>query len=140
MSSEAAELAALIFREHRHLDDLLGQSLAAFGSAGTGAAAAAIAAFDEALRRHTALEDERLLGQTPGGKLVAPEGESERDRLRRELALEHVQIRELSGIIRRLLADEADPEGARRLLPGLMRRWESHTAREEGSLDALGAR
>ena len=99
-----------------------------------------MAAFDEELRRHTALEDERLLAHAPNGKLVALEGEAEGDRLRRELALEHVQIRELSGIIRRLLAETSDREGARRLLPGLMRRWEAHTAREERSLDALGAR
>jgi hypothetical protein len=139
MTSGAEELADLP-AEHRRLDDLLGRTLAAFGSTDPEAAAESMGAFDRELRRHTALEDEHLLGHGPGGKLVAPEGETDRDRLRRELALEHVQIRELSGIILRLLAGDADREGARRLLPGLMRRWESHAAREERSLDALVAR
>jgi hypothetical protein len=98
-----------------------------------------MSAFDRELRRHTALEDDRLLAHPRGRKLVAAADEADEDRLRRELALEHVQIRELSGIILRLL-EENDREGARRLLPGLMRRWETHTAREERSLDALGAR
>lgn len=140
MTSDDEGLADLIVREHRRLDDLLGLALAAFGSTEAGAPAESIGAFDRELRRHTGFEDERLLAHSPGGKLVAPEGEADADRLRRELALEHVQIRELSGIILRLLAGDADREGARRLLPGLMRRWESHTAREEGSLDALGTR
>lgn len=139
MTSEPADLAGIIVRDHRRLDDLLGLVLGAFGSADPGAAAESMDAFDRELRRHTGFEDERLLAHSPGGKLVASEGEPDADRLRRELALEHVQIRELSGIILRLLG-ENDREGARRLLPGLMRRWEAHTAREERSLNALGAR
>ena len=137
MSSEPEELAALIVHEHRHLDDLLGRTLAAFAEPDAGAAAESMDAFDQELRRHTGFEDEHVLARSPGAKLVAAEGEAEENRLRRELALEHVQIRELSGIIRQLLTEKSDREGARRLLPGLMRRWDSHTTREEGALAAI---
>ena len=37
-------------------------------------------------------------------------------------------------MMRRLLADARDLEGARRLAGGLARRWDAHTAREEAEL------
>jgi hypothetical protein len=120
--------------EHRQLDALFGEFLAAASSGDTEAAAAAIAAFDDDLRRHTALEEERLFPPAAPGKLVAPPGEDSVAALGRQLRLEHVQIRELSGMMRRLLAGARDLEGARRLAGGLARRWDAHTAREEAEL------
>jgi hypothetical protein len=122
-------VADLLARDHRRLDDLFGRFLAA---ADRETAARAIAAFDDALRRHTRLEEEHLFPTVPGGKLMAPPDESERDRLFRELTLEHVQIRELSGMIVRQLARAADPGEAFALAGNLARRWDAHTAREEG--------
>ena len=124
--------------EHRRLDALFGEFLAAASRGDTEAAAAAIAAFDDDLRRHTALEEERLFPPTSPGKLVAPPGEDSAAALGRQLRLEHVQIRELSGMMRRLLADARDLEGARRLAGGLARRWDAHTAREEAELLGSG--
>jgi hypothetical protein len=54
--------------------------------------------------------------------------------LHRELRLEHVQVREVSAMIRRLLEEKNDLEGARRLAPNLARRWDAHTSREEREL------
>lgn len=119
--------------EHRRLDDLLGRF---FAAATSEAAAEAIRAFDEALRRHTADEDEHVFLTRLGGKLAPKEDESDRDRLFRELALEHVQIREVSGMMRRLLEERSDLAGARALAGNLARRWDAHTAREE---EALGS-
>lgn len=119
--------------EHRRLDDLFGRFLAA-GNAEE--AAEAIRAFDEALRRHTAEEEENVFFTRRGDKLAPKEDESDRDRLFRELALEHVQIREVSGMMRRLLEERGDLAGARALAGNLARRWEAHTAREE---EALGS-
>jgi hypothetical protein len=56
------------------------------------------------------------------------------ERLARELRIEHVQVRELSAMIRRPLEEKGDLEGARRLAPGLARRWNAHTSREEKEL------
>lgn len=119
--------------EHRRLDDLFGRFLAA-GNAEE--AAEAIRAFDEALRRHTADEDEHVFFTRRGDKLAPTEDESDRDRLFRELALEHVQIREVSGMMRRLLEERGDLAGARALAANLARRWDAHTVREE---EALGS-
>jgi hypothetical protein len=66
-----------------------------------------------------------------GGKLVAAEGESAADVLFRELRLEHVQIRELSAMIRRVLGESADLAGAGALAASLAKRWDAHTRREE---------
>ena len=65
------------------------------------------------------------------GKIREPE------RLGRELRLEHVQIRELSAMMRRLL-EQDDLAGAERLAANLARRWDAHTAREEKSLAGAG--
>jgi hypothetical protein len=70
----------------------------------------------------------------PEGRLGPVEGEPDADRLFRELRLEHVQVRELSGMIRRLLEERADVAGARGLAASLAKRWDSHTAREERDL------
>ena len=120
--------------EHRRLDALFGEFLAAASRGDAEAAAAAIAAFDDDLRRHTALEEAHLFPPAAPGKLVAPPGEDPAAALGRQLRLEHVQIRELSGMMRRLLDDARDLEGARRLAGGLARRWDAHTAREEAEL------
>ena len=119
--------------EHRRLDDLFGRFLAA-GTAEE--AAEAIRAFDDALRDHTKREDEHVFSKRRGDKLAPKEAESDRDRLFRELALEHVQIRELSGMMARLLSEKGDLAGARALAGNLARRWDVHTAREE---EALGS-
>ena len=74
-----------------------------------------------------------LLQRRPAGRRPAC-GEVSVAALGRQLRLEHVQIRELSGMMRRLLAGARDLEGARRLAGGLARRWDAHTAREEAEL------
>jgi hypothetical protein len=127
-------LGALLAADHRRLDDLFGRFLAAEG---VEEATEAIRAFDAALRRHTALEDEHLFARRHGGKLAPAEGESGRERLFRELALEHVQIREVSGMMARLLGERSDLVGARALAGNLARRWDAHTAREESDAAAL---
>ena len=119
--------------EHRRLDDLFGRFLAA---ATVEEAAEAIRVFDEALRLHTKREDELVFSIRRGDKLTPKEAESDSDRLFRELALEHVQIRELSGMMARLLGEKGDLAGARALAGNLARRWDAHTAREE---EALGS-
>jgi hypothetical protein len=124
-------LAARLVAEHRRLDELFGGFLAAVSAADAEGSFAAIEAFDEALRRHTELEEEQLYPASLSEKLAAPEGEPEEARRFRELRLEHVQVREVSGMIRRLLAEKRDLEGARRLAGNLARRWDAHTAREE---------
>lgn len=121
-------LEALLASEHRRLDDLFGRFLSA---ATPEDARDAMNAFDDALRRHTALEDEHLYSARRGSKLAAAEGETDRERLFRELALEHVQIREVSGMMKRLLGERGDLAGARALAGNLARRWDAHTAREE---------
>jgi hypothetical protein len=96
-----------------------------------------IAEFDDTLRRHTAEEEERLYPPPPARKLVGPDAEvdeSAEARLSRELRLEHVQIRELSGMMRRLVEESGDLDGARRLFGNLARRWDAHTEREEREL------
>jgi len=130
VSGSDPSLTSLFTSEHRRLDGLLGRFLAAAGAADTGSAREAMRAFDDALRRHTALEEERLFLRKPEEKLLPPAQEGERERLFRELALEHVQIRELSGILLRLLEKE-DLSSARALIGNLLSRWDAHTAREE---------
>lgn len=122
--------------DHRALDELFGRFLGAATGGDAPAATEAIAAFDEELRRHTALEEERLLTPSPDGSLAAREGETPRERLGRELRLEHVQVRELSAMIRRLLEEKSDVAGALRLAGNLARRWDAHTGREERELFA----
>lgn len=122
---------------HRRLDELLGRFLAAAEARAVAPARDAMAAFDEELRRHTALEEEELLPRAAGRGLAPAEAETAADRLGRELRLEHVQIRELSGVVRRL-AEEGDVEAARRLFGNLARRWDAHTEREERELAPPG--
>ena len=130
-------LAAVLTREHRALDALLGRFFGASHAGALEAADEAIRAFDEELRRHTAFEEEHLLPRAEH-KLVASQGEPEEDRVVRELRLEHVQIRELSAMMRRLLEEQNDLKGAERLAPNLARRWDAHTQREEAALSQLG--
>jgi hemerythrin-like domain-containing protein len=118
----------LLAQEHRLLDDLFGRFLA---SPDRDSAARAIREFDETLRRHTRREEDDLFPAAPEGKLVAREQETERDRLFRELRVEHVQIRELSGMIVRQLSEVGEGGAVRGLAANLARRWDAHTAREE---------
>jgi hypothetical protein len=116
---------------HRALDELFGSFLAALERQDAEGVTRAMAGFDAALRRHTAEEEEALYPAPEGGKLAAAPAEGAAARRARELRLEHVQIRELSGMILRLAADEGDLAGARRLAGNLARRWDAHTTREE---------
>ncbi len=112
----------------------LGAFLAAVESRQLVAAREAIAAFDDGLRRHTAREEETVLPPPSGHGLAPDASETEAGRLGRQLRLEHVQIRELSGLMRRMLGESEDLAGARRLFPNLARRWDAHTEREEREL------
>ena len=125
-------LADFLRREHGRLDELLGRFFGAAHAGALEAARDALRAFDDALRLHTADEEERIFPQHSGRKLVTGETESEpeSERIGRELRLEHVQIRELSAMMRRLL-EQDDLAGAERLAGNLARRWDAHTAREE---------
>jgi len=129
VTDAAPSLAELLEQDHRRLDDLFGAFLAAGDRE---SAARAMGEFDEALRRHTRLEEEFLFPRERGEKLVASDTETDRERLGRELALEHVQIRELSGMIVRQLGPGGDPRGVPGLAASLARRWDAHTSREEG--------
>jgi hypothetical protein len=127
-----------LLREHRELDELFGRFLAAVHAEDVEGAAAAIAAFDDRLRRHTAREEETVFLAVAGEKLMEREAEDEPARRFRQLRLEHVQVREVAGMIRRLLSEKADLEGARRLASNLARRWDAHTAREEREVFGSG--
>ena len=128
-------LAARWKGEHQVLDDLFGEFLMALEKADVEATRLAIEEFDGLLRRHTEREEEQVFAPSVARHLGPPgEGESEEARLFRELRLEHVQVREVSGMILRLLAEAHDLEGARRLAPNLARRWDAHTSREEREL------
>ena len=128
-----AGLRNALTEEHRLLDALFGRFLAAGSGGDAASAAAAIQAFDEALRRHTGIEEQSLLTSV-SAKRTAHADETPRERLARELRLEHVQVRELSGMIRRLLEERGDLAGALRLAGNLARRWDAHTEREEREL------
>ena len=127
-------LTALLERlttEHRRLDDLFGQLLAAIGAGDAAAARAASQAFDDILRSHTRTEEEEIFPPVPEQRLAPSPGEDSSRRLSRELRLEHVQIRELSGMIRRILAEGARLDEIPGLAANLARRWDAHTEREE---------
>ena len=128
------ELDDLLTQQHRGLDLLLGRFLSAAHGGTAEDAREAMAAFDEELRRHMTLEEENLIPEAGGRKLAPGNEESDRERLTRELRLEHVQIRELSGMMRRVLEEKGEVEAARRLFPNLARRWDAHTAKEERSI------
>ena len=115
--------------EHRRLDELFGRFLSAAHAGAPAEARAAIQAFDESLRAHTAAEES--LFPPRARKLLPVAGETDSERTFRELALEHVQLRELSAIILRGLSSGDDLLPARSLAPALARRWDAHTAREE---------
>ncbi len=130
MDASAAEITAA----HRSLDAQLGLFLAAVSAGQRESARRAIVEFDDALRLHTNDEEDRLPPLPPGSRLIAAEAESEADRFAREIRLEHVQLRELSGMMRRLVEESQDLDGARRIFPNFARRWDSHTQKEERAL------
>jgi hypothetical protein len=123
------EDAEALESEHRDLDALLGEFLGAASSGALAEAVDTIARFDDALRVHTSSE-EGVFPEAPA-KLVEIPGETGAAAFFRERRLEHVQIRELSAMIRRVLGESADLSGARSLAAGLATRWEAHTEREE---------
>ena len=129
-----SDLPSRLIREHRELDELFGRFLAASSAGDTEEARDAIRTFDEALRRHTAFEEENVIPAPEGRRLVPSEVDDAARTLHRELRLEHVQVREVSAMILRLLEEKNDLEGARRLAPNLGRRWDAHTTREERDL------
>ena len=131
-----SELSERLTREHRDLDELFGRFLGASAAGDTEEALFAIRAFDETLRRHTALEEEKVVLAPEGRRLVPREAADATSELHRGLRLEHVQVRELSAMILRLLEEKRDLEGARRLAGNLARRWDAHTTREERELFA----
>jgi len=109
----------------------MGRVLAAASADGGDAAArAAVVELDDALRRHTAEEEETLIPAPASERLAPTVGETERQRLGRELRLEHVQIREIVGMMRRLVEERGDVAGVRGLFGGLARRWDAHVERE----------
>ncbi len=125
-------LVEALVGEHRRLDDLFGRFLAAAQSGSVEETLATIEAFDAELRRHTAFEEERLFPRPAGPHALVPRpGETQEDRRVREFLLEHVQIRELSQMILRALAERQDLAAARALAGNLARRWDAHTTREE---------
>ena len=77
---DVTPLAALLEREHRDLDALFGRFLAAASNANAAAARDAIAAFDEALTRHTEFEETRVIPAPAGHKLAPPESEADATR------------------------------------------------------------
>jgi len=118
--------------EHAAIEERMGRVLAA-ASAGDGDAARdAIVELDDALRRHTAEEEERFIPAPAAAsrKLAPSESETESERLGRELRLEHVQIREIVGMMRRLIEERGDLAGAKALFGGLARRWDAHVESE----------
>jgi Hemerythrin HHE cation binding domain len=127
-------LPARLTSEHRRLDEIFGAFLAAAAGKDLEAARRAIGGFDEELRRHTGFEESHVIPPAEGRRLVPDDGADASSRLHRELRLEHVQLRELAAMIRRLLEEKGDLEAARRLAPNLARRWDAHTTREETEL------
>jgi hypothetical protein len=123
--------------EHRRLDRLFGDLLRAIETRVAEDAGRAIDEFDEALRSHTRMEEEQVFRPLPETGLAPRPQEDSAARLSRELRLEHVQVRELSGMIRRLLSEKSGMDGARVLAANLARRWDAHTTREERELPAI---
>jgi hypothetical protein len=130
MTDTVPTLATSLEAEHRELDQLLGRFLAATTAGDGDVAGAALKEFDEILRSHTRREEERLYEKPAGRKLVPVQDEAAEIPWR-ELLLEHVQIREVSGMMRRLLEEKRDLAAARALSGNLANRWEAHTIREE---------
>lgn len=132
--TRAAPAERLIEKAHRDLDELLGRLLQALSAGESPRAGDAARRFDDELRRHTEAEEDLLFPRRAGRKLLAEPGETEIEGLCRELRIEHVQLRELSGMIARLAAVESDLAGALHLVGNLARRWDAHTTREEREL------
>jgi len=130
-------------REHAGIEERMGRLLRAISAGVEDAARAAIADLDGELRRHTADEEERIIPapSSASRKLAPSDGETQRERLGRELRLEHVQLREIVGMMRRLIEERGDLAGAQALFGGLARRWDAHAEREVRELagDAVGA-
>jgi Hemerythrin HHE cation binding domain len=138
MTDTVPTLATSLEAEHRELDQLLGRFLAAITAGNGDAADAALKEFDEILRSHTRREEERLYEKPAGRKLVPAQDEAAEIPWR-ELLLEHVQIREVSGMMRRLMEEKRDLAAARALCGNLARRWDAHTTREEREVFPLYA-
>ena len=128
MTPEPDQAASRLAQEHRDIEALLELFFESLAASDPVAAEAAIGGFDDALRRHTAFEDERL-PPPAGRKLVGTAEEGDVEREARARRLEGVQMRELSGILRRLLAERRDLASVPGLAANLARRWDAHAAR-----------
>lgn len=137
-ASEAGSFESRI-AEHRLLDQGFGRFVAAASAGDAGQALEAIEAFDGEMRRHMEHEERDVYRGAGDGKLISRPGEDETARLAREMRLEHVQLRELSAMVCRLLAEKRDLLGALRLAANLARRWDSHTTREEREVFRSGS-
>jgi hypothetical protein len=136
MNERLSPAAARAFvEEHRRLDAFFGRFLAFAAREDIEGARRAIEEFDAGLRHHMAAEDD-VLQEPLSHKLASPPEESAAAQLGRELRVEHVQIREVSGMILRLLSEKRDLAEARVLAGNLARRWDAHTGREERNLFA----
>ena len=125
------ESTAVFFaREHAAIEERMGRVLAAASGGDPESARAAIGDLDDAMCRHTADEEERIIPAPATDKLAPSADETPRERLGRELRLEHVQIREVVGMMRRLIEERGDLAGATALFGGLARRWDAHVERE----------
>ncbi|MEP6769105.1 MAG: hemerythrin domain-containing protein [Acidobacteriota bacterium] len=125
----APDDAEALLLEHRDIDTLIESLLAAISTAAVPSSVAAIVRLDDAIRVHSGFEE--VLFPAAPEKLVARAGDTQADELFRTLRLEHVQIREVSGMIRRTLAESGDLAGALALAANLASRWDSHIRREE---------
>jgi hypothetical protein len=122
-------LRSAIEETHRRLEERLGEFLTALGHGDAASAGAAIQEFDTALRRYTEAKEKWLYPARETERLVPVEGETPEQALYRQLALEHVQLRELSGMLCRIIGEKSDIEGARRLVGRLLGRWDGHAGR-----------
>lgn len=124
-----AALREAIDAAHVRLEERLGAFLMALARSDAAAAGIAIEEFDEDLRRYTEAKERWLYPARTSERLAPAEGETALETLFRQLALEHVQLRELSGMLRRIVGEKADIEGARRLVGRLLGRWDAHAGR-----------
>jgi hypothetical protein len=127
--SDPPTLRKAIEAAHAGLEERLGAFLTLLGKGDVDGAAEAIADFDAALRAYTEAKERWLYPPREGARLAPAENETPQEALYRQLALEHVQLKELSGMLSRVVAEKRDLEGARRLVGRLLGRWDSHAAR-----------
>ncbi|HEY7368428.1 MAG TPA: hypothetical protein VIA29_00970 [Thermoanaerobaculia bacterium] len=122
-------LRAALEAAHGALEEKLGVFLTALARSDADTAGSSIVDFDAALRRYTEAKERWLYPPRESERLVPAEDETPEQALYRQLALEHVQLRELSGMLCRIIGEKSDIEGARRLVGRLLGRWDGHSGR-----------